>query len=194
MKRIFALLLAAAVLLGCCGCQQSNALQQHQTTYFDLFDTVTQVIGFCRSDADFQAAADQIYEKLQFYHRLFDIYHDYPGISNIKTINDQAGIAPVQVDPALIDLLLCCKEYYTLTDGKVNFAMGSVLRLWHETRTAALDDPTSQGSPWSFFGPVTKTLPPMLMSNPAGAIWATCWAAQPLAMAPTSKERAGSER
>ena len=147
MKRIFALLLAAAVLLGCCGCQQSNGLQQFQTTYFDLFDTVTQVIGFCRSDADFQAAADQIYEKLQFYHRLFDIYHDYPGISNIKTINDQAGIAPVQVDSALIDLLLCCKEYYTLTGGKVNFAMGSVLRLWHETRTAALDDPTNAQLP-----------------------------------------------
>ena len=141
MKRIFALLLAAAVLLGCCGCGQSNPLQQYQTTYFDLFDTVTQVIGFCRSDADFQAATAQIYEKLQFYHRLFDIYHDYPGISNIKTINDQAGIAPVQVDPVLIDLLLCCKEYYTLTDGKVNFAMGSVLRLWHDAREDAFDDP-----------------------------------------------------
>ena len=53
----------------------------------------------------------------------------------------------MQVDPALIDLLLCCKEYYTLTDGKVNFAMGSVLRLWHETRTAALDDPANAQLP-----------------------------------------------
>ena len=34
------------------------------------------------------------------------IYHDYEGINNIKTINDNAGVAPVEVSQEIIDLLL----------------------------------------------------------------------------------------
>ena len=146
MKRCCALLLAVGLLISCCGCQNAGP-QQYQTTYFDLFDTVTQVIGFFDSRAEFQEAADLVYEKLEFYHRLFDIYNDYPGIANLKTINDQAGKTPVQVDPAVIELLLACKEYYDLTGGNVNIAMGSVLKLWHEARTAGLADPKNAKLP-----------------------------------------------
>ena len=34
-----------------------------------------------------------------------DIYHDYEGMNNIKTINDNAGIQPVKVDEEIIELL-----------------------------------------------------------------------------------------
>ena len=75
------------------------------------------------------------------YHQLFDIYADYEGINNLKTINDNAGIAPVEVDRKVIDLLLDCKAYYDLTGGKVNVAMGGVLKLWHEARNDSYNDP-----------------------------------------------------
>ena len=35
----------------------------------------------------------------------YDIYHDYEGMNNIKTINDNAGIQPVKVDEEIIELL-----------------------------------------------------------------------------------------
>ena len=39
-------------------------------------------------------------------HKLYDIYNNYEGINNIKTINDNAGIKPVKVNKDLIDLIV----------------------------------------------------------------------------------------
>lgn len=134
MKKFYAALLVLCLLLGGCA-QPKEALQQ--LTYLDLFDTVTTVMG---AGADFRQKAQTIHDGLLRYHKLFDIYHDYEDLNNLKTVNEQAGIAPVRVDEAIIQLLLDCKTYYQLSGGKVNVAMGSVLRLWHKARTAALED------------------------------------------------------
>ena len=132
MKKLCAVLLAVILVFSGCG----TGPEQYNATYLDVFDTVTTIIGF--GDA---AEAQKLHAQLQRYHQLFDIYNDYEGINNLKTVNDQAGIAPVAVDRAIIELLLDCREYYDLTGGKVNVAMGSVLRLWHEARTAGLAEP-----------------------------------------------------
>ena len=138
MKKCCILLLILCFLLG--GCAPA-AQKQYNAVYLDLFDTVTTIIGSGDSEEQFRQEAQKIYEQFLVYHRLFDIYNDYEGIANLKTINDQAGIAPVKVDSAIIELLLDCKAYYELTDGKVNAAMGSVLKLWHEARSYGIENP-----------------------------------------------------
>ena len=138
MKRCCILLLILCFLLG--GCAPA-AQKQYNAVYLDLFDTVTTIIGSGDSEEQFRQEAQKIYEQFLVYHRLFDIYSDYEGINNLKTVNDQAGIAPVKVDSAIIELLLDCKAYYDLTDGKVNAAMGSVLKLWHEARSYGIENP-----------------------------------------------------
>ena len=140
MKRYCVFILILCMLLGGCT-QQRVADDTWNATYFDLFDTVTTIVATGQSKEQFQKAEQDIYAMLQKYHRLFDIFEDYEGIHNLKTVNDQAGIAPVPVDSAIVELLLDCKEYYDLTGGKVNVAMGSVLRLWHEAREAGIADP-----------------------------------------------------
>lgn len=144
MKKYCILFLVLSLLLG--GCTPS-APKQYNATYLNLFDTVTTVIGTGETEEEFRQNAQRIYEELLVYHQLFDIYNDYEGINNLKTVNDQAGIAPVAVDAAIIELLLDCKEYYALTNGKVNAAMGSVLRLWHDAREQSLADPASAHLP-----------------------------------------------
>ncbi len=129
MKKISLLLLLCLVLVGC-----TPAQKQYTATYLNLFDTVTTIVGTAQNEQQFQQETQKIYEQLQRYHQLFDIYNDYEGVNNLKTINDQAGIAPVEVGSSIIDLLLDCKSYYELTNGKVNAAMGSVLSLWHDAR------------------------------------------------------------
>ena len=64
-------------------------------------------------------------------------YNDYDGVTNIKTINDNAGTAPVQVDDKILGMLELARQMYNTTDGKLNIAMGSVLRIWHDYREAA---------------------------------------------------------
>ena len=147
MKRIFCATLALCLLLSGCATVPSSENKQFTATFLTLFDTVTSIVGFAKTQEDFQAQAQKIHDDLYYYHQLFDIYEEYSDVANLKTINDQAGIAPVQVEQAIIDLLQDCKDYYALTGGKVNVAMGSVLRLWHEARTDAVNDPLTAALP-----------------------------------------------
>ena len=112
-----------------------------------MFDTVTTVIGYAATEEEFNTVVQAIHDDLLHYHELFDIYNDYDGVNNLKTINDNAGITPVLVDRAIIDLLLDCRAYYGLTGGKVNAAMGSVLQLWHEARNDGIRDPANAKLP-----------------------------------------------
>ena len=138
MKRVFSLVLALALLL--CGCQGAPAEpKQYSATFLTVFDTVTTVVGRDTSEEAFTQKAQAVHDALLVYHQLFDIYNEYEGLNNLKTINDHPGEA-VTVDRAVIDLLLDCKRYHELTDGRVNAAMGSVLYLWHEAREDGLND------------------------------------------------------
>ena len=146
MKRIVGIVLALALLLT--GCAQNQPGQTKYTaTFLTLFDTVTSIVGYAETEEEFQSKAQAIHDDLLVYHQLFDIYNDYEGMNNLKTVNDHAGMAPVTVDPIIIELLLDCREYYDLTDGMVNPAMGSVLKLWHESRNDGLDDPANAKLP-----------------------------------------------
>ena len=139
MKRLISLLLCALLLTGCTAPREPEK-KQYTATFLTLFDTVTSIVGRADSEEAHMAVAQAIHDELLIYHQLFDIYNDYEGINNLKTVNDNAGAAPVVVDRAIIDLLLSCKEYYGLSGGLVNVAMGSVLVLWHEARNDGLDD------------------------------------------------------
>lgn len=127
MKKFFCLLFACLMLAGCTPQKETET-----ATFLDVFDTVTTIKG---------DGADEIHAQLQTYHKLFDIYNDYAGLNNLKTVNDNAGIAPVKVDDAIIELLTDCIDYYNLTGGKVNVCMGSVLKLWHRAREDSLAHP-----------------------------------------------------
>ena len=142
MKRILCIgLISILILSGCAVAQPQQKLKQYNATFLDLFDTVTTVVGKAESESAFQEKAQFVKTELERYHRLFDIYNDYEGLVNLKTVNDAAAFAPVTVDPVLIELLLDCKQYCAVTGGKVNAAMGGVLQLWHEARSDSIDDP-----------------------------------------------------
>ena len=147
MKRVIPLLMVLCLFLGGCAQIGQPAQKQYTATFLDLFDTVTTIVGFAETEEAFREKVQPIHDALLTYHQLFDIYNEYEGIPNLKTVNDQAGVAPVRVDGAIIDLLTDCKDYYALTEGKVNAAMGSILRLWHDARTDGINDPVNARLP-----------------------------------------------
>jgi len=147
IRKILSLVLSAALLVGCVAPQNTVSQKRYQASFLTLFDTVTSIVGYAQSEEEFGKITDEIHDQLEAYHQLFDIYNDYEGVNNIKTINDQAGIAPVKVDPVLIGFLQDCKDYYNATGGVVNVAMGSVLSLWHETRNDGINDPENAKLP-----------------------------------------------
>ena len=146
-KRVIALFAVILLLTGC----TAPAVQQKQTIYeasfLSLFDTVTVVKGPAESKDAFDQVARLVQEELTYYHQLFDVYNSYEGLNNLKTVNDRAGAEPVAVDRAVIDLLTDCQHYYKLSGGKVNVAMGSVLKLWHDARESGIHDPANAKLP-----------------------------------------------
>lgn len=120
---------------------QEQELGRYEASFFDVFDTQTNIVGYSTDEEEFTEQVAALKEKLQYYHKLFDIYNDYEGINNIKTINDNAGIAPVVVEKDIIDLLKLSKEMYKQTNGQINVAMGSVLKIWHDYREAGINTP-----------------------------------------------------
>lgn len=131
------------------GCQmkKESEYSKYNDSFFDTFDTLTQVVGYTKSDQEFRRYFDMIHGRFQELHKLYDIYADYEGINNIKTINDNAGIKPVKVNKEIIDLILFAKDWYKRTGGRTNIAMGSVLRIWHEYRSEGIDDPDNARLP-----------------------------------------------
>lgn len=134
-------------LLGGCAAEQEP--QRYEQVFFDVFDTVTTVVVYDRSEQQANAYMDQLHALLVGYHQRYDIYHAYEGLNNLYTVNQNAGVAPVAVDRDILDLIAYAKEMDTLTNGRMNIAMGSVLAIWQSYRDAGIDQPES------------ATLPPM---------------------------------
>lgn len=119
------------------GCSKKEQYEYYSQRFFGAFDTVTTYMSYATSQEEFDRQCEYIDEQLDYYDHLFDKYTSYEGIHNIKTINDQAGISPVEVEQPIIDLLEMSIERYQTISSKVNIAFGSVIDIWHHYREEA---------------------------------------------------------
>jgi len=145
-RKIIASIIAIAILMSSTACGGEKKTR-YEAEFLELFDTMTKIVAYTDSKEEFTKYSQLIYDNLKEYHQFYDIYNDYPGINNIKTINDNAGIKPVKVDKKIIDLLLFAKEWYKNTDGKMNVAFGAVLEIWHKYRTEGIEDEANAALP-----------------------------------------------
>lgn len=136
---LMAALLSALLLGGCAPRSYTNRIISHIP-----FDTITSVTGYEKSYARYEEIYGRIMSELEEYHRLYDIYNEYEGLNNLRTVNLAAGGEPVEVDGRIIELLEFGKQAYALTGGRVNIAMGSVLVLWHEAREETYVPPSDE--------------------------------------------------
>jgi len=139
------ILLIFSICLTTLGCGEQK--QRYEASFLQLFDTVTTIVSVHYNREDFTRLAEFIRDDLEKYNNLYDIYNDYEGINNIKTINDNAGKQPVKVAQEIIDLLQYGRELYEISGGGCNIAMGSVLRIWHKYREAGINDPETAALP-----------------------------------------------
>ena len=138
MKRIISLVLLVCIAFSLTDCKKEEYKTRSRTLDGEYFDTMTVISTYAdESNENIEKYVKIANEVLGYYHKLFDIYNSYEGVNNVKTVNDNAGVKPVKVDTELIDFLEYCKELYTITNGKTNVMMGSVLKIWHECREEA---------------------------------------------------------
>lgn len=149
MKKLIALLTAVFLLLPGCGVQKTpdTGYTKYSAQFYGTFDTVVQIVGYCKTEEEFSRYAGQIKSRMEELSQLYDIYYEYSDESNLKTINDNAGIQPVPVREEILDLIEFCQEWYGKTDGKVNIALGPVLSIWHNYMERYSADPTDAKLP-----------------------------------------------
>ena len=134
---VFLIIAIFASLVSCDKNSNSNIAPKNRV-FYEYFDTVSVIYDYSGSEnEEFSKLCSDIEDKLSYYHKLFDIYNEYEGIINLATLNNTAGEGAKKVSPEICELLSFAKDMYGKTDGKVNFAMGAVLSLWHEAREAA---------------------------------------------------------
>lgn len=139
-KKLISILITICIAAGLVSCGNLNVTtsgkEKYSDTYFDAFDTVIIFTAYCDSKDEFTKMSSEVKDLYLYYHKLFDIYNNYDGMNNAKTLNDNAGIAPVKLDEPFLDLIDFSKDLYKQTDGNVNIAFGSVLKYWHNVREA----------------------------------------------------------
>ncbi len=141
LQRGVSLLLAAVLAFGT-GCGKlpgggspaDTGYTRYSTQFYDTFDTIIQVIGYAETQEEFEGYAGTIHQRFQELSQLYDRFYEYSGVNNIRTINLNAGVAPVEVEPELLEMLSFAKEWCQKTQGRVNIAMGPVLEIWHQYR------------------------------------------------------------
>lgn len=145
MKKIISLFILIAIVCSFAGCNITTDRPQYKTRAKEIsrthFNTLSAIYTYADTDnKNIEKYAKICDDMLLYYHKLFDIYYEYSGVDNIKTINRNAGKKAVKVDRELVDFLTYCKQLYTLTNGKTNVMLGSVLNLWHNAREIASGD------------------------------------------------------
>lgn len=131
-----------AMLTGC-----SPAEKKYTAEFYGTFDTYISFTAYAKNEREFKEYSEIVRGELERLHKLFDIYNDYDGMANLKTVNDNAGISPVKMDASAIDLLEHAVSAYRYTDGAVNVALGPMLKIWHDCRARASQNPEAAELP-----------------------------------------------
>lgn len=129
MKRILCALLAALTVL-LCSCAPPK--KRYEKTLPAVFDTFCTLTAYCRSQEEFDRAAEAVSGEMLRLHRLFDCFHEYPGLTNLATVNETAGKEPVPVGEDFLALWALAEDVYAASDGKLSAAMGRLTALWRD--------------------------------------------------------------
>lgn len=145
LNRIGLLLLCLCTVISLSSCTAPDgALTRFEQTHVGLFDTAYTFIAYLPDRASFDRLDAALYDKLERYHQLFDVYHAYNGLTNLYTINAAGGEAK-EADPAITELLSLGLRVYDQTHGAVDITCGALCALWKTYRDAAtrLEDPVA---------------------------------------------------
>lgn len=146
MKKILTIVLTIFMLVACSNQKQENG------EYSESTSTLKQTIHYVSPIASKDGAmvlplsancgiintdpnkADKMSETFDsmivYYHKMLDPTNEFEGVNNIKTINDNYGLGPVEVDKELIEIIKEAINLSKLTLGYFNPTVGVVSNIW----------------------------------------------------------------
>lgn len=138
MKKIIYTLIALVFLTACSNRSENKLTLYNKSTITAGFDTTITIMGYTKDEETFDEYFQLAHDTFSKYNELFDIYNTYPGVNNLMSVNENAGIEPVAVDPLIIDMLKMAKEY-TEISPYFNVTYGAVFNIWHDYREEGIE-------------------------------------------------------
>ena len=80
---------------------ETNELEKHTEKVYEYFDTITTFMAYTKDEEEFNHYVSVLNEELKRYHELYNSYDAFEGVNNFRTINENAGKKPVEVDSKL---------------------------------------------------------------------------------------------
>ncbi|NLD17108.1 MAG: FAD:protein FMN transferase [Tissierellia bacterium] len=133
-KRLLLVILLILTLTGCNSKSKERVYDKHSYTFFNTFDTVVRTVMYVEDEKKAEEYNNYIESRFNELHKEFNKYDKYEGINNVKTINENAGIAPVKVSDDLFDLIKISLEYSKTYTDETDISLGSVLEVWSKYR------------------------------------------------------------
>ena len=157
IARVFCILFACTLVPVLTSCQSAASSAQPAATAavysrftrraLDIFDTEIALTGYAVSQEAFDEAAREVFAQLKEYNQIFDGYNAFGDLHNLWYVNQHAAQTPVEVPEVFYQLLIWCREKWQSGLRYTNIAMGNVLKIWHEYRTAGIADPENAALP-----------------------------------------------
>ncbi len=129
MRKLLALFLASVLFFSPTVLAEDDAVEQEEFLFTQYFDTSIEITLY-HDDADLESIEDSLESRLSELHDLAPRY-DETDVTNIKTINDNPGVAH-EVDDDLFEMVRLGVEYHDKTNGYFNIALGPVIDIWNE--------------------------------------------------------------
>lgn len=142
---VLAVLLAVTALMP--SCLSENTYTKFSRRALDIFDTEITLMGYARTQEEFDRAFDDTMALLRRFDQVFDAYNAYEDLNNLYYVNRHAAEAPVEIPEELFALISWCKEQWSRGMRSTNIAMGAVLSIWHEYREAGMAHPEAAQLP-----------------------------------------------
>ena len=142
-------LLTILISNGCSSKKDTVTLEKYSMTSTSLgFDTVVMFTAYAKDEHTYKQYEQILQDEFKRYDKLFDKYHNYDGINNIKTINDHAGDKPIKVDEPIMELLKQSKEYDALSNHQFSVTMrAKPLKKIQRTQPSLLRKPCNRQTP-----------------------------------------------
>ena len=150
MKKLIVILLGLGLALSACTSTDKSkysCASVEKTKFYRCVVVLTEIgasmngseisvsfTAYVPKKSQFDTYVDIVKSEYLRLNHIFDKYNDIQGVNNVKMVNDKAGVSPVVVDQALIDLLLLSKEWTTKSNGTFDVTLGAVLKIWHTVR------------------------------------------------------------
>ncbi len=143
MKKRWLIVLLVAILM-ISGCSQENGEgygTAFEKKYLDSFDTVISVILHEQDEETAEEHFEWIHNRFIELHYMFTIYDPWEDGNNMYTINEKAGIEPVEVTPEIMNLLKDAKDWYETYSHKTDITIGPVTAVWSDYRDGHVQGP-----------------------------------------------------